>query len=315
MAGLNGSNVEEWQVEAKEIDVRKIAGLLLKRKFWILGTALAFTALGAVYSLVAPPVYHSEAIITPKDPSKSAGAAGLIASMSGIGGLGGIAAQFGFGNNNLDQLEVIAESHDLAAEVITEKNLLPILFYKKWDESKKSWKCAPEEVPDLDDGIEKLQRKVIDISVNTKKGIMTIAANFHDSTLAAALVTDYLEALNRNIQSNVRAEAESNQKFLEEQLNKTSDPLVREKIQTLMGSEIEKAMLASNQSFTALALPFIPNDKSAPKGKIITAAAGFFGLMLSIFLILIRAQLSGAFHAREPSPIVASRTTTHSETK
>ncbi len=46
--------------DEEEIDLRELLGLLLDRKWWIIGTTLLCCVVGAVYALLATPVYRGQ---------------------------------------------------------------------------------------------------------------------------------------------------------------------------------------------------------------------------------------------------------------
>lgn len=49
--------------DEEEIDLRELLGLLLDRKWWIIGTTLLCCVVGAVYALLATPVYRAQAMV------------------------------------------------------------------------------------------------------------------------------------------------------------------------------------------------------------------------------------------------------------
>lgn len=49
--------------EDDEIDLRDMLGVLLDRKWWILGTTLLFVMIGAAYAFLTPPVYQAQAMV------------------------------------------------------------------------------------------------------------------------------------------------------------------------------------------------------------------------------------------------------------
>lgn len=263
-------------------DEERFLGFILymwgRRAFIIAGMA-AGAILGAVYGLIAEPVYYSEAIISPKEPQNAgSGASSFISQLGGLGGV--VAAQFGGGNANLDRMEILIRSRKMAEGVIQEMDLLPALFPKRWDGGKQAWK--PGVQPSLREGVEKLRTKMISVSLNPKKKILTLGLAAHDSVFAARLVGYYLESLNRKIWHDVITEADSNRHYLEQQLARTADPLLREKIQNLMAMEIEKSMLVASRSFDVLESPAVPHVRVRPKRKQAVILGAFAGLLLSL---------------------------------
>lgn len=46
-----------------EIDLRELLGILIDRKWWIIGTTAAFFIVGVLYALLAPPVYQAQSMV------------------------------------------------------------------------------------------------------------------------------------------------------------------------------------------------------------------------------------------------------------
>jgi uncharacterized protein involved in exopolysaccharide biosynthesis len=272
------AQAESKLLTAEGLDVVELAREVWSRRLWILAGTMATTILGLVYAYTTPSVYRADAIIAPKE---SKGSGGNIPFLPGIGSLGGLVMQMGASNTNVDRLDLMIRSRDLARLVIEENHLLPELFPKSWDAAKKEWK-AGSHAPSMRDGMELLRSSMLNVVVQPKKSIITVSIASGDSTFSARLVRLYLIALNKKIQSEVRQDADSNRQYLENQLSFTSDPLLREKIQGLIGMEIERAMLVSSKSFDILENPIVPNIRERPKRRRILIVSVFAGMILSL---------------------------------
>jgi hypothetical protein len=197
-----------------------------------------------------------------------------------------VGAQVGLGNNNLDRLELIVRSRDLALAVLEDSTLLPGLYPKSWDPARRAWK--PGFVPDRKGAAEYLKSGVLSVTVDYKKNSMTLGVSAGDSSFTTRLLNAYLNALKSTIRENVRSDADSNRRYLEEQMANTGDPLLREKIQQLIGAEIEKAMLVSSRSFDILESPAVPDAPVSPKKKQIVAICFFLGMLIMCVALVIR---------------------------
>ncbi len=272
--------------QQEEIDLLEIiSNLWQHRKQIIFGTAV-FSLIGILYAMLATPVYHSEALITPKESQKSGGAASLLTQFGGAGGL--VASQFGIGNTSLNRIEIIVKGRELAENVINNNNLMPYLFPEMWDTSKKEWKVKDTAaIPKLRSGIELLRGKHLVVLVNSKNNTITLGINFPNATLAEKINNYYLVALNNKVREDVVRDAESNRVFLEASAKSTSDPLILEKIQNLAAVEIERMMLVNSQSFDILEKPVLPLSPVKPKRKLIIIISIFAGLFVSIASVYI----------------------------
>lgn len=72
-----------------EIDLRELLGVLIDRKWWILGTTLLFALIGAAYALLTAPVYQAQTLVQVE--SKMPTIPGL-ADLTSLGGGGSTAA-------------------------------------------------------------------------------------------------------------------------------------------------------------------------------------------------------------------------------
>ena len=272
-----------------EIDFFSMLFFFLGRwKQVVLGTTFC-TVLGLAYALLSKPVYQADAIVTSRD-SQGGGGSGS-SFLSQLGGLGGaMATQFGLMNTNLDKMEIILKSREMARRVIEKHDLMPRLYAKNWDAKNKKWKV--KSAPSLKVAAEGLRKGILKVVVEPRKKILQISANTDDSTLSADIVTYYLEALNTKLQEDTRTDAEGNRQYLEKQLISTQDPLLRERIQNLMAVEIEKSMLMSTKAFDVLENPSIPLYRLKPKRGQIVIISFLLGIIISCMGIMVMEALA-----------------------
>jgi LPS O-antigen subunit length determinant protein (WzzB/FepE family) len=107
------------------------------------------------------------------------------------------------------------------------------------------------------------------------------------------MVDHYISELSESLREDTLEDAAENERFLQEQLESTSDPLLKVKISELLAKEIEKETFARAQkhySFIVLDPPVAPDPdkKVKPKRALIcilsVTVAGFFAIFLAFFL-------------------------------
>lgn len=264
-----------------EQDFHRSLALLWDRRRWIAAFTLFAASLGVLYGFLAKPVYHSQAIIALKDAGKGGDASRFLSQLGGMGGM--VASQMGLGNTNLDKIEVILNSHELAEAVIERNNLMPVLFPDVWDSGDSAWIPEnPKKIPTLRNGIARMKGGILTVSLDVKKNMIRVGANYEDPQLAWKFVEFYLAELNRKIRDDVIRDAEANRNYLEKQLSNTLDPILMEKIHSMIGFEIEKSMLVSSQAFEVLEKPVVPMKRLKPKRTFVVITAFFTGALLSI---------------------------------
>ncbi len=68
-----------------EIDLRELLGVLIDRKWWIIGTTALFFVAGVAYALLAPPVYQAQAMVQVESKVPSIPGLADLSSLSGGG--------------------------------------------------------------------------------------------------------------------------------------------------------------------------------------------------------------------------------------
>ncbi len=267
--------------------------MIWAHKNWIFAGTSIFTMIGLVYAFTVPSAYQSSATISLKETQGTGSASSVLSQLGGFGGM--VAAQLGGANTNLDKLEIILTGEELALNVIASNNLMPILFPKAWDSTKSAWigkEPNPRDAADL------MVHEVLAISVERIKRFMSVKATIYDPVLAKNMVEYYLVALNKKLQEDAKAESNNNRVFLEAQVNNTTDPIIREKILTMIATEIEKEMLVGSQAVEILRKPTVPMFREFPKRKKILVMSFLVGFCLSVtivYLMPIVKKLSGHY--------------------
>jgi LPS O-antigen subunit length determinant protein (WzzB/FepE family) len=255
------------------------AHLWSRKRVIAIGT-LAGAVLGAVYALLAPDVFVSSAVIYPKEIS-----ADVDRSMLGSG--------FGktlnplAGVSHLNRVEIILNSPELAMTVIREQSLLPVLFPGRWDAAQKRWKDVE---PAVHEGIGPLT-SLLSTRVDSYKLILEVRTRAGDAKTAHRLLGGYLKALNERMKQTVIRDAEANQEYLESQLVRTYDPWIKDKIQQLILSQIEKGMLLNANAFEVLVEPTLPRDRESPRRVRVVLSFGSLAFILSCGTVLLAAAV------------------------
>jgi LPS O-antigen subunit length determinant protein (WzzB/FepE family) len=101
----------------------------------------------------------------------------------------------------------------------------------------------------------------------------------------------YLKALNERMKQTVIRDAEANQEYLESQLVRTYDPWIKDKIQQLILSQIEKGMLLNANAFEVLVEPTLPRDRESPRRVRVVLSFGSLAFILSCGTVLLAAAV------------------------
>jgi uncharacterized protein involved in exopolysaccharide biosynthesis len=308
-----------------EIDFLELAKTIWNGKKLIIWIVVCCTLATIVLSLFMTNIYTAKAVLKPTSQTQTGGkVSSLMAQFGGLASLAGIAMP---SSTSSTEMVNLLESNILRKEIIENYQLLPVLFPKKWDKEKKTWKkpgaiinllvlntklnsnASKKEqgVPSTWDGIRALNG-IVKINYDMKEDIITISVNFPDPDMAAKIVNYFIVILNEHMSSEAKRIAVVNREYLEKQLLATNDTLVRQKIYNLIAEKIETIMMAEVKegfAFKVLDPPMAPDKKSKPKRTRMAVVAFMVSLFLGVFVVLfreyikkIKATSAGGHHAQ-----------------
>ena len=269
-----------------EINLLDLLLVPLKHKKLIFWSVFIVGVFAVAISIRMPDIYRSEATIALRSEDSTSSIDGL----SGIGGLGGmVAGRFGFGGNEgLQKLKITLDSRELARRVIQRYKLMPMLFSYAWDLDKKEWR-EKERKPTIQDAWNLILNNLLKITVNQDTDTIDVGFEHNNRELAKNVVEFYISELSETLREEVLLDAIEKKKFFNQQLQTTSDSLLREKIYSLLAKEIEKETFAKAQDYYGFILidpPIIPdlNRKISPNRFLIVFMSVFIAFFFSIFL-------------------------------
>ena len=275
--------VQPLQYEEDEIDLLELFNVVWRRK----AIVIAFTVLAGVASVIItlrmPNIYQSEAVIVPLEKSKGV-------SLGGLGPLGGmVAAELGIGGGgSIEEMQSVLKSKRLIMSLIEEKKLLPRLFQEQWDSEAGRWK-DPEDIPTIQDGYEAIM-ELLRVDHDKKLGTLKVAIQHEDRQFAKQMVEWLVQKLSDFLRQATLEDARENIRFFKSQIEKTTDPLLKEKLYASLAREVERQTFAMAQKyygFKVLDPPIVPDEdkKVKPKRSLICMVATISAFMLAIFFV------------------------------
>jgi len=271
--------------ESDEISLLDLFMVLVRRKWLIIGLVFLSGVAAGLISLFMTNAYRSEATIAPRQAEQS----GNKVLSGALGGLGGIVMnEIGLGGGGeVDKIEVLLKSRQLAQLVVEKHNLMPLLFEDQWDHQKKAWKENP--APTLQDAHKLFSKELLKVIRDRKTDVLTVSIEHKNPEFARSIVSYYLTELSEGLRAKVLKDAEENRRFLTEQLDRTTDPLMREKIYNMLAKEIEKDTFARAQTFYGFYVldpPISPdlNKKVKPRRSMICILSAVVAFFVAVFL-------------------------------
>ena len=305
--GLGGFSDED------EINLLDYWRVIWKRRALISCIVVIMTLATAIASLFMTDIYQAKAVIAPAAPKE--GGTGMSVLAQQFGGIAGLAGIGSPSPTSSAELVNLLKSNILRKKIIERYQLLPILFSNQWDEEKKTWKkgssfslnplalvgkirpgkskADKEENPDTWDGLRELDA-IVKVNYNAKDNAVTVSADFPDPELAAMMVECFLSSLNDHMSGEAKRIAAINKKYLEQQLGKTGDIILQQKLYNLIANQIETEMMAEvkeNFAFKVLDPPLTPDRKIKPKRTQMVIISFIVSLFLSIFIAFFREYL------------------------
>jgi uncharacterized protein involved in exopolysaccharide biosynthesis len=283
----------QYEYEEDEINLLDYVIVLLKYKWVIFGIVFVTGVAAVIISLMLPNIYRSEATIIPRQQEKLATSSAL----SALGGLAGMAGEMvGLGGGgDVEKFEVVLKSRELARRVVEKYKLMPELFEDDWDPLKKDWKENP--APTYQDAYGLIIQKMLTVSRDRTTEVLTIKFDHEDPRFAKIMAEHYLTELSESLREDTLEDAAENKRFLKQQLEITSDALLKVKISELLSKEIEKETFARAQKYYSFIVldPPVASDldkKVKPKRSLICilslTIAFFFAIFLAFLLQYIR---------------------------
>jgi uncharacterized protein involved in exopolysaccharide biosynthesis len=271
--------------EEDEINLLDLFIVLLRHKVMILSVVFLAGIAAVGISLLMPNIYRSECTISPT--AQIRGSSGALAALGDLGGLGGMIAPDVFQTaGSLEQFDVVLKSRELTNIIVMKYNLLPILYEDSWDAEQKRWKATVKRLPSWQDTYKRMQ-KMLRSAPDKKQNVMRLSFEFKDPRMAQTILNYYVTGLSEYLRQTVLTDSAAQLKALYEQLAKTTDPLLKNRIYAMIAGQIEKeavAMVQRYYSFNVIDPAFVPDKKFAPKRILIVMIAVIVAFFIAIFL-------------------------------
>jgi uncharacterized protein involved in exopolysaccharide biosynthesis len=270
-------------------------GVRLLLRHYKLYLLLAFCGglAGVSVSYLVTPVFKADALLVPSDEV-------LGLNQNAMGGLGGLASLVGLGGmgNRANESLAVLKSRALTSAYIEANDLLPIIFYDRWDSSAHKWKSdKKDKIPTLEDGYTAFDKSIRLVVENRKTGLINVSVTWRDPKLAKEWVDGLVNAANDLLRREAIARSTANLEYLQKVLDKTAVVTMRDTIGKLVESELKKQMMATGNkdyAFRIVDPAVIPEHKVAPKRSIFAVFGAAFGSLIWISLVAFRDRKSSS---------------------
>jgi uncharacterized protein involved in exopolysaccharide biosynthesis len=268
---------------------------LWSKRLLIASVTLVFLALALAAAFLLEPRYRATAVLVPV--SHEAGGGGLLSALGQLGGIASMAG-IGFGSGDSETQEAIAvlESRQFTEAFITDENLMPTLFPRRWDAATKRWRGDKADWPTLADGFRHFHNRIRSVSRDKDTGLVTLSIEWSDPARAADWANKLVDRLNAEMRSRAISRTSSSLDYLDKELTGTLAIETRQAISRLVEAQINQRMLANVTReyafrFVDRALPPDRNDEVWPPKVLFVVGALLGGLVLSVGCLLLSRAL------------------------
>lgn len=267
-----------------EMDLRVIVARLFARKWWMIASVVVFTAGFYIAAHVLTPVYRASTILIPAKAEH-----GIDSSGAGIGGVASLVGiDIGGGDSDKQEALAVLKSRHFTEKFISDFNLMPVLYAKKWDVQAGKWKVDEKHQPTPAKAYRHFDKDIRAVVLDKKTGLITLNVDWTDRIAAVVWANELVQRLNLEMRQRALARADSEIGYLEKEFETTTAVATREAIGHLIESQVKQRMLATVTTEFAFRVidRAMPSDKDDPHfpNKFLMVIAGpvvgfFFGAL------------------------------------
>ena len=233
-------------------DIIDIVNVIRKRSKLILLVVAASVIITGYTSNQGHNMYKSRAVILPVISHQVRNSTSMVDSQIGIS----MPAL-----SDVTELVSLLNSDILIERVVKNEAIFPIFLHESIEKDTDPAKISK--------GIRRL-KSTYSVNYNSKKGTIELSVRFTNPKTTTDILNQILHELTNYMSSEAKRVAETNRKYLESLINRNSDPLIRQKIYSLVARQIEISMMAEvkeNFAFKVIDPPRVPYTKIASSMK------------------------------------------------
>lgn len=280
--------------DGDELDLRELLSVLWQQRLLLIVPALVLAAAVCALALVLPKEYTAKTVLSSvEDNSGSFGGGGLGSMVSQYTGLASLAGISMPQDQKKEEAIALLKSTSLTEEFIREKNLLPILYRRRWDPVRRQWRQG-ERIPTLWQGSQYFKRKIMAVTDDAKTGLIELDVTWSDPVVAAQWANGLVQLTNKYSQQKAVGVAKRHIDFLNQKAQQTPYVDEREGIFAIMESQLTNEMIAEGTDEYALNVidpAFAPEKPDYPRPVLWTSLGLLGGLAIGCLIVLIRHNL------------------------
>ena len=289
----------------KEISLRDIIRVSIRRRKLIFRTAACAFVLALAYAIFATPYYKATVVVQPNTESSSPlGSLGQLADQMGsLSSLVGGGLQLGGDAETKKQnYMAVLSSRGLALKFINQYDLMPKLFPGRWDPASHQWRALdpsllsrirlavsralahvsgdegwqlPSSQPTAWQALSAFDR-ICTIKSDRATGMVEVSFKLRDPRESAEWANEFVALANGEIRDRIITQATLALKYLNEQAANTNVTELKTAIYTLVQQRLEEIVSAKSRpdyAFQIIDKAMVPTVRSSPQRALIIALA------------------------------------------
>lgn len=288
--------VKDMEVKG-EIKLIDFFNILWDRKLKIILVGVLTSILFIYYALSIPPSYTASAIIKVSDSQETSSS--LNSSLSGLASMAGIR----LGSSGANSEDIVMETilsrtffTHLASIGTTLPNIMAVDHYdsenKKivynselYNSETKEWIVFPSSYMSY----RKYVTSILGVSKDKFTNFMVVTVTHKSPQYSKELLELIVNELNKIAREKEKLEADKRIEYLNQELVKTSIKDIKNTINVLLKSEMQKKMFAEvseDYLVNYIDYPFVPEQQSAPNKRVIVIFGVFFSNLIFVLSLL-----------------------------
>lgn len=291
----------------QDISLAELMTAILKGKVTIFVGTVFFAILSVAIALYLPNQYKSKATLIINSENNGS-LSSLAGGLGGLAGMAGINLNSGKDNNPLIAKELVKsqafillfiEKHSILVPLMAAthwdaENDVLVIDKSKYDVQKKTWllRDNPSQADrPKQESIVKAFKDIVQLSEDTKTGIITLSVEFYSPALAKKWLSLLINEVNETIRQYDIEQATKSIAYLNDLLKDTQNNSFKGVFYNLIEEHSKKLMLSKVRDdyvFKEIDPPNLPEKKSKPLRAVICLLGTFFGGFLMTIWVLFR---------------------------
>lgn len=268
--------------------------IVVRDRWWLpVAVTLIFLAVALAYDFLATPVYRAEVLLAPASQTQGSGPLSSMAgALSGLASLAGLSLSSLSGNQAQTQIAIATlRSRALIEQFVKDNDILPVLYARRWNPLRKTWKSASKSKrPTLWDASELFRHKIEVVDFDRLSGLVKLEVKWKNAKVAADWANGLVALTDARLRKKAITQAQRNIEYLERQQKVTKDVDVNMAISRILEEELDQEMLASGNrqyAFDVIDPAVPPGRPEWPPRAILALGGAFVGLLMGILLAVM----------------------------